>query len=329
MALQTSGQISLNDVNVEIGNSGTSQIDMNSSAVRGLLERPSGQISLSDGYGKSSVFVFTISSNTQEANLSTLATAAGWDGSAEVEATVASGVYLWSNSTSTAGLTVNIAGATITNNGYIIGKGGKGGSRSGNNAGSGLTGGPALSVASTSVTVVNNSGAYIAGGGGGGAASEDDASDFAGGGGGAGGGAGGDTGKTNGSGGAGGAIGATGADALDIVSDDDGTIVTYLGGHGGGAGGGSGVCDGTGGNTGSTGGGGGGRILPGVGGSPNAAGGSGGAAGAYGNYNRGGGGGGWGASGGNSQDASGGAGGAAITGTAISLTNNGTIYGST
>ena len=34
MALQTSGPISLNDVNVELGNSATAQIDMNSSAVR-------------------------------------------------------------------------------------------------------------------------------------------------------------------------------------------------------------------------------------------------------------------------------------------------------
>lgn len=55
MALQSSGQISLNDVNVELGNSGTATINMNSSDVRDLFGVASGQIKMSDGYGKSSV----------------------------------------------------------------------------------------------------------------------------------------------------------------------------------------------------------------------------------------------------------------------------------
>jgi hypothetical protein len=54
MALQTSGAISLNDVNVELGNSGTASINMNSSDVRGLFGVASGAISMSDGYGASS-----------------------------------------------------------------------------------------------------------------------------------------------------------------------------------------------------------------------------------------------------------------------------------
>ena len=53
MALPASGQISLNQVNVELGLSGTAQIDMNSSAVRGLFDIASGEIEMSDGYGKS------------------------------------------------------------------------------------------------------------------------------------------------------------------------------------------------------------------------------------------------------------------------------------
>lgn len=53
MALPASGQISLNDVNVELGNSGTAQIDMNSAAVRGLFGIASGEIEMADGYGKS------------------------------------------------------------------------------------------------------------------------------------------------------------------------------------------------------------------------------------------------------------------------------------
>ena len=55
MALPASGQITLNQVNVELGNSGTAQIDMNSSAVRGLFGIASGEIEMSDGYGKSNV----------------------------------------------------------------------------------------------------------------------------------------------------------------------------------------------------------------------------------------------------------------------------------
>lgn len=59
MALPSSGQISLNDVNVELGNSGTAQIDMNSSAVRTLFEIASGEIEMSDGYGKAAFTPWT------------------------------------------------------------------------------------------------------------------------------------------------------------------------------------------------------------------------------------------------------------------------------
>jgi len=52
MALPASGQISLNDVNVELENSGTAQISMNDAAVRALFEISSGEIEMSDGYGK-------------------------------------------------------------------------------------------------------------------------------------------------------------------------------------------------------------------------------------------------------------------------------------
>lgn len=54
MPLQTSGQISLNDVNVELGNSGTAQIGLGDTAVRDMFGVSSGQISLSNGYGASS-----------------------------------------------------------------------------------------------------------------------------------------------------------------------------------------------------------------------------------------------------------------------------------
>lgn len=54
MALPSSGQITLNQVNVELGNSGTAQIGLGDTAVRGLFEISSGEIEMSDGYGKSS-----------------------------------------------------------------------------------------------------------------------------------------------------------------------------------------------------------------------------------------------------------------------------------
>lgn len=53
MALPSSGQISLNQVNVELGLSGTAQISMNQSTVRTLFGKSSGQIAMSDGWGKS------------------------------------------------------------------------------------------------------------------------------------------------------------------------------------------------------------------------------------------------------------------------------------
>ena len=56
MTLPASGAISLGQVDTELGLSATAQIGMNDSAVRTLFGISSGQISMSDGYGKSSVF---------------------------------------------------------------------------------------------------------------------------------------------------------------------------------------------------------------------------------------------------------------------------------
>ncbi len=170
MALPASGAISLNDVNVELGNTATVQIDMNSAAVRGLFGVASGAISMSDGYGKSSVFDLIISSNVSNANLATLATAAGWDGTSELTATLNSGIYCSSTSTGTPALTINGSfpnGVTFTNNGTIVGMGGRGGNATPAFPNGGLVGGLALSV-SSAVSITNNG--IIAGGGGGGGA---------------------------------------------------------------------------------------------------------------------------------------------------------------
>lgn len=53
MSLPSSGIISLNAINAELGKSATGQLSLNDSDVRALLGKASGQISLSDAYGKS------------------------------------------------------------------------------------------------------------------------------------------------------------------------------------------------------------------------------------------------------------------------------------
>lgn len=303
MALPASGQITLNQVNVELGLSGTAQIGMNDSAVRTLFGIASGEIEMSDGYGKSSETV--VSSSVQEMTVSSYISSGG-------TLRVSSGVYIWSDDRSVAGMIIDIP-CTIINEGYIIGKGG----------GTGTPGGPAINVTSSGVTITNSSGAYIAGGGGGGAGGRN-----GGGGGGAGGGG------TNG-----GAIGQAGGTGTNSYAGGGGAgggggAVTVYGGIGGGGGR---ILPGTGGSGGTSGVGG---PNGGAGGSAGNNGGNGadGGGDAAGSYGSGGGGGGWGAQGGNGYftPASGGsglrtgaAGGAAISGTSRTLNNSGTVYGST
>jgi hypothetical protein len=303
------------DVDVELQNSATTQISLGQSTVRELYGVSSGAIRLAaDGYGKASLFSFTISSNQVNTNLRTLAVNAGWNQASAVQATVGSGVYIYSTSTGTPALTIDGSwpkGVTLVNNGYIMGMGGAGGAAPG---GSGGGGGPAMSLG-VSFSLTNNS--YIGGGGGGGAAGNNSSGGAAGGGGGAG--------------------GANGGFATNYGGP---------GGTAGGAGGGPGSSGNNGaGNNGS--GGGGGRIMPGSGGSANSGGGqagggggrsglgvNGGAGGGAGNAGTGvgtpagGGGGGWGASGGSVAGRNG-SGGKAINlnGYSVTYLTSGTIYG--
>lgn len=180
MTLPSSGPISLSQVNTELGLSSTALITMNDSAVRTLFQKTGSgtTISMSDGYGKANQFAFTISSNQTNANLRTLAVNAGWNQSSKVVATIGSGVYISSNSTGTAALTVNGSfpgGVELINTGLIIGMGGAGGNAPNVNNGSltssatnGGAGGLALSV-SVAISINNGSGTIGGGGGGGGA----------------------------------------------------------------------------------------------------------------------------------------------------------------
>jgi hypothetical protein len=290
MALNASGPISLagstagQSIAVELGLGATSQISLNDAAVRTLAGVPSGAIVMpTNFYGKANEFAFTISSNQTNANLATLATNAGWNGTIKVKATVGTNVYISSTSTGTPALTVPDSfpnGVEIINNGFIIGMGGNGGNHTFGsiNVTAGAAGGTAINLL-RNATITSTTG-YIGGGGGGGGTAL--TAFVASGGGGAGGGNGGNTAV---SGGSGGSVGNSGSNGVTQITRATG--------------------------------GGGGRIIPGTGGSggnvtsldtPKAGfgGGSGGGGGARGGEDGqpgavGGGGGGWGASGGNGR----------------------------
>ena len=182
MTLPASGAISFNNINVELGVSGTTQASLNQASYRNLAGVASGAISMSNFYGKSSAFSLTISSNQTNANLRTLAIAAGWNGSSTLNVTINSVVFVYSTSTATPARTVNGSfpgGVTLVNGGTIQGQGGAG-ARGGicsltsgysttqptlSAAPAGSAGGLALAV-SSAITITNNG--RIAGGGGGG-----------------------------------------------------------------------------------------------------------------------------------------------------------------
>jgi hypothetical protein len=332
MTLPVSGAISFNNINVELGVSGTTQASLGQSSYRTLAGVASGAISMSNFYGKANAFAATISSNQTNLNLATWALANGWNGTTAATITVGSGVWIYSTSTGTPALTTGNfpGGLTIVNNGYIAGMGGK--SPDGNKASNqnGLPGGIAVSLGCATTINNTNGSAYIGGGGGGGGAGGP-----GGGGGGAGGGAGGN-GRTSSNndiyaGGAGGGPGSAGAAGANSPYS--------TGGGGGGAGGGG--CGFLAGKSGATfaGGGGGGRIFPGVGGAGGtASGGITGAAGGSGSSaststSGAAGGGGWGAAGGIAvtTGGTGGAGGKAVAlnGYGITWTSGNTtrVYG--
>ena len=342
MALQASGAISLNDMHVEVGGTSGTTCSLNDADIRALISvGDSGQQSIQQYYGVSSETTLPTGGSTVNGQVQLHQINASDYISSGGTLIVPSNMWVWTNSTGTAALTIDIP-CTVVNNGKIIGCGGRGGGTNGSPG----NGGPAINVTSSGVTITNASGSYIAGGGGGGSAGGSyghgsNPSGVGGGGGGAGGGQGGN-GTSAAGGGAGGALNASGSGGSFINVYTGGSDTGCSSGAGGGAGGGGGAvlrysnwADG----------GGGGRILPGSGGgggysqaqsgirAPGAAGGS--ANGVGGNSGNscdsetcgsgGDGGGGWGAAGGNS----GGAGGSAISGTSRTLSNSGTIYGST
>ena len=343
MALQSSGSISLNEIHIEAGGSSGTSASINDSDIRDLINKSSAtQMSFSEWYGASAAVDITSGttingqSNRQEITVSNFISSGG-------TLRIPSGFWIWSDSTSTPAMTIDIP-CTILNEGKIIGKGGAGGYGA-SNSGNGYDGGDAIKINSgvSNVTITNSSGAFIGGGGGGGGASNT-SQYYSGGGGGAGGGFGGNgNGAPPSLGGDGGILNAQGVSPQQF--HPNGTNYYGSGGIGGDAGGG-GVASSMNSSQRSGGGGGGGRIIPGSASStPNqyhssggGAGNAGTAGGAPNNFQMSGGGGGWGAAGGdgytgvsNSSVCQGGAGGKAIedTGNSYTLNNSGTIYGAT
>lgn len=166
-----SGTISLSQVNTELTLSATALISLNDAAVRSLAGVASGAISMSDLQGKTYAFTFSITANQTDANLRTLAVAAGWDQTKPVIATINSSIVISGSvlANSTPALTINGSwpnGVTLVNNGTIAGRGGTG-TNGANSAAGGAAGGRAI-LASVAVSI-NNASGIIAGGGGGGA----------------------------------------------------------------------------------------------------------------------------------------------------------------
>jgi hypothetical protein len=143
MALQSSGPISLNNVNVELGLAGTTSINMNQTTLRVLFKKTTSgsAISMSDGYGKSRM----------PSTIEVLVVAGG--GGSGSGGGGGGGVLPWVTITPTAGtvygITVGVGGATSGGTGgdsqftasYLAKGGGGGGTTQGTAGKTGGSGG--------------------------------------------------------------------------------------------------------------------------------------------------------------------------------------------
>jgi hypothetical protein len=131
-----SGQISLNDVNVELGIPGTTVITMNDANVRTLagVGGSGTTISMQNLQNKSNRVTAsaTISANTSNYTLNTAKAPGYSSGKTDMTLTISPSIYVSSSSTGSYALTVDTSWnvgdtVTIVNNGIIIGRGGNGG----------------------------------------------------------------------------------------------------------------------------------------------------------------------------------------------------------
>ena len=173
----TSGGLN-ESVDVELGLSSTATISFNDAAARGLAAVPSGQISLSNFYGKSHTITINLTINSPVSNY-TIFSAAG-SPSAPAIVTITNNSVVTSTSTAIPAMQTGTgwhAGSTITiiNNGYIAGRGGAGGNGGGYAAFGNVTaahggagGGGGLGLYLQYPVTLNNTSGYLYGGGGGG-----------------------------------------------------------------------------------------------------------------------------------------------------------------
>ena len=208
MALPSTGPLSLNEIHIEAGGSSGTLCSLNDADIRGIINKSAGTTnSILEYRGQSAEELLTSGGTINGQAQRQQITASSYISSGGT-LRIPSNMWVWSDDTSVAALTIDIP-CTIINDGKIIGKGGQGGSglriknlahpttsayNSGYNTvnlGSGGDGGNAIKINSgvSGVTITNSSGAYIAGGGGGGGASGvEPQNSYSGGGGGAGGG---------------------------------------------------------------------------------------------------------------------------------------------
>ncbi len=165
MALQTSGAISLSDINVELKLPATATISLNNSAVRGLFGKASGVISLSDGYGKANEIVYINTFDRTAASIFELMGSPTQPGIYifENQATISAGASSYALRT---GMFPDGSVLKIVNKGYIRGRGGAGGANTG---GAGEAAGAALYIDMDCI-LDTGTGFVLGGGGGGGGA---------------------------------------------------------------------------------------------------------------------------------------------------------------
>ena len=159
MAVTSSGQISIQDIMTELGVSGTSSL--NDADFRALINKSSGAtMSLSEWYGASGETV--LSGNNLQIRTSDYISSGG-------VLRLSSGSYIYSDNTGVAGLIIDTPNCTVINEGYIMGRGGDSNTsvaQTGGSSVNGGAGGPAINVTASGVTITNSSGAFIGGGGG-------------------------------------------------------------------------------------------------------------------------------------------------------------------
>lgn len=187
MALQSSGAISLNDINIEFSRGSGASLSL-SQLYRGggivgsnnTNVPTSGAISLSNFYGATRRATATVTYSTSQSNINfTTSSVPGYvAGVTDITVNIPSGVSITSTSSTSPAFTVGAfaSGDTIyiVNAGSIAGAGGKGGGEPGGPGNyryesPGAAGGNAIDLSPTSAAVtINNSGTIAGGGGGGG-----------------------------------------------------------------------------------------------------------------------------------------------------------------